>query len=204
MILKPRHKPGVADVSDLSKDSVVRWQHRWYVWLIIGYGFILPTVVAGLGWGDWKGGFLFAGAARLCFVHHVRDMPYSPICLRVLTVYSVHLLRQLARTLARRDSVRRQAHATRPLRHRPCDHRRGLPQFPPPVPDGLSQRYQVVSVRPDEMVHLGVRESWSREPPEGLLGERSQERPAIHAAQEAPSDPGWPGLGTRCPGAAGC
>jgi len=26
--------------------------------------------VAGLGWGDWRGGFFFAGAARLLFVHH--------------------------------------------------------------------------------------------------------------------------------------
>ncbi|GJE88813.1 delta9-fatty acid desaturase [Phanerochaete sordida] len=70
MILKPRYKPGVADVSDLSKNSVIRWQHRCYIWLIIGIGFLLPTAVAGLGWGDWKGGFFFAGAARLCFVHH--------------------------------------------------------------------------------------------------------------------------------------
>ncbi|KZT11179.1 delta9-fatty acid desaturase [Laetiporus sulphureus 93-53] len=70
MIFKPRIKPGVADVSDLSKSHVVRWQHRWYLQLIIGMGFILPTVVAGLGWGDWRGGFFYAGAARLCVVHH--------------------------------------------------------------------------------------------------------------------------------------
>ena len=73
MLLKPRYKPGVADVSDLSKSAVVRWQHRWYVWLILGMGFVFPTVVAGLFWGDWMGGYFFAGAARLCFVHHVRD-----------------------------------------------------------------------------------------------------------------------------------
>ncbi|CCM02507.1 uncharacterized protein FIBRA_04609 [Fibroporia radiculosa] len=70
MIVKPRRKPGVADVSDLSRDEVVRWQHRWYLHLIIGMGFLLPMAVAGLGWGDWAGGFFFAGAARLCFVHH--------------------------------------------------------------------------------------------------------------------------------------
>jgi len=70
MIFKPRRRPGVADVSDLSKNEVVRWQHRWYVYLILGMGFILPMSVAGLGWGDWLGGFVFAGAARLCFVHH--------------------------------------------------------------------------------------------------------------------------------------
>lgn len=74
MILKPRRKPGVADVSDLSKSEVVRWQHRWYLHLIIGMGFVVPTVVAGLGWGDWVGGFVYAGAARLCFVHHVSNL----------------------------------------------------------------------------------------------------------------------------------
>ncbi|PCH38512.1 delta 9-fatty acid desaturase protein [Wolfiporia cocos MD-104 SS10] len=70
MIVKPRRKPGTADVSDLTKDPVVRWQHCWYVYLILAMGFLLPTVVAGLGWSDWRGGFFFAGAARLCFVHH--------------------------------------------------------------------------------------------------------------------------------------
>ena len=33
-------------------------------------GFLLPTAVAGLGWGDWRGGFFYAAAARLLFVHH--------------------------------------------------------------------------------------------------------------------------------------
>ncbi|KAM0748736.1 putative stearoyl-CoA 9-desaturase [Meredithblackwellia eburnea MCA 4105] len=70
MIVKPRRKPGVTDVSDLSKNEVVKWQHRWYLPLIIGMGFLFPSVVAGLFWGDWRGGFFFAGAARLLFVHH--------------------------------------------------------------------------------------------------------------------------------------
>ncbi|POW23510.1 hypothetical protein PSHT_00170, partial [Puccinia striiformis] len=55
---------------DLSRNQVVRWQHRWYLPLIFGMGFLLPTLVAGLGWGDWRGGFFYAGAARLLFVHH--------------------------------------------------------------------------------------------------------------------------------------
>ncbi|GAA5920946.1 hypothetical protein JCM1841_003637 [Sporobolomyces salmonicolor] len=70
MIVKPRRKPGVADVSDLSVNEVIRWQHRWYLPLILGMGFVFPCVVAGLGWGDFRGGFFFAGAARLLFVHH--------------------------------------------------------------------------------------------------------------------------------------
>lgn len=70
MIVKPRRRPGVADVSDLSNNEVVKWQHRWYLPLIVGMGFLFPMAVAGLGWGDWRGGFFFAGAARLAFVHH--------------------------------------------------------------------------------------------------------------------------------------
>ncbi|GBE87551.1 delta 9-fatty acid desaturase protein [Sparassis latifolia] len=81
MLVKPRHKPGVADVSDLSRNEVVRWQHRWYLHLIIGFGFLFPTAVAGFCWGDWLGGYVFAGAARLCFVHH------STFCVNSLAHY---------------------------------------------------------------------------------------------------------------------
>lgn len=70
MMVKPRRKIGFADVSDLNRDPVVQWQHKYYVPLIIGMGFVVPTLVAGLGWGDYRGGFFFAGAARLLFVHH--------------------------------------------------------------------------------------------------------------------------------------
>ena len=73
MIIKPQGKIGVADVSDLSKNRVVRWQHKNYLSLLLTMAFLVPTVVAGLGWGDWRGGFFFAGAARLVFVHHVSD-----------------------------------------------------------------------------------------------------------------------------------
>jgi len=54
----------------LKKNPVVQWQHRYYVPLIVGMGFLFPTIVAGLGWNDWRGGFFYAGAARLLFVHH--------------------------------------------------------------------------------------------------------------------------------------
>lgn len=73
MILKPRRKPGVADVSDLSKNDIVKWQHRHYLKLVFIMGVFFPTLVAGLGWGDWKGGYVYAGLLRLVFVHHVSD-----------------------------------------------------------------------------------------------------------------------------------
>lgn len=37
MIFKPRRKPGVADVSDLSRNSVVKWQHRYYLPLCVHF-----------------------------------------------------------------------------------------------------------------------------------------------------------------------
>ncbi|TXT08964.1 hypothetical protein VHUM_02438 [Vanrija humicola] len=70
MLVKPRGKIGVADISDLNKSKVVRWQHNNYVLIMVFMGLIFPTLVAGLGWGDWAGGYFFAGAARLVFVHH--------------------------------------------------------------------------------------------------------------------------------------
>ncbi|KAF8755451.1 Acyl-CoA desaturase [Rhizoctonia solani] len=51
-------------------NKVAQWQHRWYLWLILTMSFGIPTAVPGLLWGDWRGGFFYAGVARLCFVHH--------------------------------------------------------------------------------------------------------------------------------------
>ncbi|KAL1741243.1 hypothetical protein HDZ31DRAFT_67130 [Schizophyllum fasciatum] len=70
MLVKPRRRPGVADVSDLSKNPVVRFQHTHYVKLMLFMAFILPTLVAWIGWGDARGGYFYAGVIRLCFVHH--------------------------------------------------------------------------------------------------------------------------------------
>jgi len=70
MLVKPRRRPGVADVSDLGKSTIVRWQQRWYVPLILLMGFSLPAAIPGYLWGDWRGGCVYAGAMRMCLVHH--------------------------------------------------------------------------------------------------------------------------------------
>jgi len=60
-------------VRDLQKDKLVVWQHKYYVPLGIGIGFVLPTLI-GLLYGGWVGalgGFLIAGVARIVFVHHM-------------------------------------------------------------------------------------------------------------------------------------
>jgi len=72
MIVIPRRRAGAADISDLSANPVVRWQHKHFVALLLTMTYAFPTLVAGLGWGDWMGGFIYAGIIRLCFVHHVR------------------------------------------------------------------------------------------------------------------------------------
>jgi len=33
-------------------------------------GFVVPTMIPGVFWHDWRGGFYYAAAARLLFVHH--------------------------------------------------------------------------------------------------------------------------------------
>ncbi|KAF9364535.1 hypothetical protein BGX34_001253 [Mortierella sp. NVP85] len=70
LIKRPGWQIGYADVDDLNKNKLVQWQHKNYPALVLVMGVIFPTLVAGLGWGDWRGGYFFAAIARLVFVHH--------------------------------------------------------------------------------------------------------------------------------------
>lgn len=76
MVIHPRRKPGVADCSDLNNNPLVRWQHKYYLWLLFSMAVIVPTAIPGIFWGDWRGGYFYAAAARLVFVHHVRIDPF--------------------------------------------------------------------------------------------------------------------------------
>ncbi|KAJ3075270.1 hypothetical protein HDU98_008747 [Podochytrium sp. JEL0797] len=69
MILKQK-KNATVDISDFNSDPWIRFQHKYYLYLAVFMAFVFPTLVAGFGWGDWKGGLFFAGMARLVFVHH--------------------------------------------------------------------------------------------------------------------------------------
>ena len=75
IMLKPRRRPGFADVSDLSQSAVVQWQHKYFIPLILIVGFAIPTLIPWYFWGDAKGGYVYAGVLRLCFVHHVSLFP---------------------------------------------------------------------------------------------------------------------------------
>ena len=58
-----------ANIADLDKDPLIKWQHRYYLPLAIIVSFGLPTFIASL-WGDVWGGFFLAGMARMVFVQH--------------------------------------------------------------------------------------------------------------------------------------
>ncbi len=48
----------------------MRPQHRYYPFVVALVSFAMPTVIAGLGWGDYRGGYFYAGVVRLLVVHH--------------------------------------------------------------------------------------------------------------------------------------
>ncbi|WRT70932.1 uncharacterized protein IL334_007931 [Kwoniella shivajii] len=64
----PRMK--LIERGDLESDPVVRLQHKYYVFIALFSGLILPSLIAGLGWNDWMGGLVWGGAiARLLIWH---------------------------------------------------------------------------------------------------------------------------------------
>jgi stearoyl-CoA desaturase (Delta-9 desaturase) len=89
MVFKQNPKRvGRTDITDLNEDPVVIWQHRNYLKVVITMALVVPTVVAGLGWGDWLGGYLYAGILRYFFVqqatfcvnslaHWLGDQPFD-------------------------------------------------------------------------------------------------------------------------------
>ncbi|KAL6074631.1 Acyl-CoA desaturase [Balamuthia mandrillaris] len=60
-LLRHRKVESKSDISDLRADPVLRFQHKWFLPLAVLQGYVLPTVIAGLFWGDWWGGFFIAG-----------------------------------------------------------------------------------------------------------------------------------------------
>jgi stearoyl-CoA desaturase (delta-9 desaturase) len=71
MLIKPDPKHFTkSDIRDLNADPIVRLQHKFYLFVGPFMALVLPTLVCGLGWGDWTGGYIYAGAMRLTAVHH--------------------------------------------------------------------------------------------------------------------------------------
>jgi len=71
MLISPDPKQFTkSDIRDLNADPIVRWQHTYYLFIGPFMAFVFPTLVAGLLWNDWYGGYFYAGAMRLVFTHH--------------------------------------------------------------------------------------------------------------------------------------
>ena len=79
MLFKSTLRSGTADISDLRRDDLIRFQHEHYFSLAIIFGFLLPAIIPGFLWNDWAGGVCFSAALRLTIAHHVsRTYPNSP------------------------------------------------------------------------------------------------------------------------------
>jgi stearoyl-CoA desaturase (delta-9 desaturase) len=72
MIMKqdPRHLGQVTDMQDFEDNQCVVFQNKYYLPIAIFSGVILPTLIAGFGWGDWFGGYFYAACAKIFFCHH--------------------------------------------------------------------------------------------------------------------------------------
>lgn len=46
-----------ADIRDLNNDPIIRWQHKNYLFIGPFMAFVVPTLVAGIFWGDYLGGY---------------------------------------------------------------------------------------------------------------------------------------------------
>lgn len=84
MIFKQNYEElGHADISDLTSNKIVMWQHKHYLKLAIFSGIILPTLICGIFWGDWMGGYFYAAFLKIFTLHHttffINSLAHSPL-----------------------------------------------------------------------------------------------------------------------------
>jgi len=58
------------NIRDLEEDPLLRFQAKFYPLVALVMAVVVPTVVPGLLWGDYRGGFFYAAMARQVFIHH--------------------------------------------------------------------------------------------------------------------------------------
>jgi stearoyl-CoA desaturase (delta-9 desaturase) len=72
LLFKLKPSAPFGNVSDLQKDPLVMWQHRYIHWIGFTVAFLFPAAL-GYAWGGWEsalGAFLIAGVARVVFLQH--------------------------------------------------------------------------------------------------------------------------------------
>ncbi|CAK5274223.1 unnamed protein product [Mycena citricolor] len=69
ILFKSKLRSGPVDISDLGRDPLLRWTHRYYFPLAALFGYIVPALVPIL-WDDVLGGICFSAALRLTIAHH--------------------------------------------------------------------------------------------------------------------------------------
>lgn len=83
----------LSSVSDLQRDPLIRWQHKYVQWIAFFVSFVLTSFLGYLwnGWSGALGGFLLGGVARIVAVQHctffinsachtLGKQPYSSRC----------------------------------------------------------------------------------------------------------------------------
>jgi stearoyl-CoA desaturase (Delta-9 desaturase) len=93
LLFKLLPQPPFDNVSDLKKDPLVMWQHRYIHTLSVLVSFVLPTLVGAMwnGWAGALGGFLISGVAKIVVLQHctflinsachtIGRQPYSVKC----------------------------------------------------------------------------------------------------------------------------
>jgi len=84
-LIKPA-KVAPVDLTDLTSNPAVMWQVKWYWPMSLVTSFVVPMTIAGLGWGDWKGGLLYAGCLRINLVHNVCLIPSFPVIIIIMLI----------------------------------------------------------------------------------------------------------------------
>jgi len=64
LVKQDESKIGKTDMSDLEADPLLKFKDKQYTWLAVLIGFVIPTLICGYGWGDFRGGFFFAAILR--------------------------------------------------------------------------------------------------------------------------------------------
>ncbi len=70
MYLKAKRPKYEYWAKDLLKDPILYYQDKYYAWVAVFMGWVLPAVI-GWAFGSWLGGLAIAGFLRMVVVHHL-------------------------------------------------------------------------------------------------------------------------------------